>query len=266
MHTYGCRVIQRAIQVFNEADRAMILEELRDHVAQCVQDQNGNHVIQKCIQHMPEHTDFIIESFRGRVREFATHAYGCRVIQCIFAHCSSRQDEVLEEIVAHLDALTTDQFGNYVVQHVLQTSQNEATVQRMTETLRPNFYWYSQHKFASNAMEKVYSRSADDERTALLRALMAPPDDAKEPNTSALMLLMRDQYGNYVVQQMVDHSNDAQKNLMVEHIHPFVHNLRRFTYGKHIVARLERSATLPLPPALPEGEEPPPMDGMIHQE
>lgn len=48
----------------------------------CVHDQNGNHVIQKCIECLPgDKIGFIISSFRGQVATLSTHPYGCRVIQ-----------------------------------------------------------------------------------------------------------------------------------------------------------------------------------------
>ena len=58
----------------------------------CVKDQNGNHVIQKCIERVPSHLiQFIIDSFTGQVYALATHPYGCRVIQRILEHCSDSQ-------------------------------------------------------------------------------------------------------------------------------------------------------------------------------
>ncbi len=36
----------------------------------CVKDQNGNHVVQKCIECVdPDKLQFVIESFKGQVRE-----------------------------------------------------------------------------------------------------------------------------------------------------------------------------------------------------
>lgn len=46
-----------------------IVKELDGHVAKCVKDQNGNHVVQKCIECVdPKHLQFIIEAFKGQVR------------------------------------------------------------------------------------------------------------------------------------------------------------------------------------------------------
>jgi len=50
----------------------------------CVRDQNGNHVIQKCIECVPtEKIEFIISAFHGSVASLSMHPYGCRVIQVL---------------------------------------------------------------------------------------------------------------------------------------------------------------------------------------
>lgn len=42
--------------------------ELDGHVLKCVKDQNGNHVVQKCIECVdPKQLQFIIDAFKGQV-------------------------------------------------------------------------------------------------------------------------------------------------------------------------------------------------------
>ena len=61
----------------------MVLE-LEGSIMKCVRDQNGNHVIQKCIECVPqEMIQFIIKTFYGQVVPLSTHPYGCRVIQVL---------------------------------------------------------------------------------------------------------------------------------------------------------------------------------------
>lgn len=46
----------------------IIIAELEGNVLKCVKDQNGNHVVQKCIECVdPLHLQFIIDSFQGQV-------------------------------------------------------------------------------------------------------------------------------------------------------------------------------------------------------
>lgn len=59
-----------------------MVEELEGHIMRCVRDQNGNHVVQKCIECIPEaHIQFIVSTFFDQVVTLSTHPYGCRVIQ-----------------------------------------------------------------------------------------------------------------------------------------------------------------------------------------
>lgn len=45
------------------------MKELDGHVLKCVKDQNGNHVVQKCIECVdPIALQFIINAFQGQVR------------------------------------------------------------------------------------------------------------------------------------------------------------------------------------------------------
>ena len=102
-------------------------QELDGNVLKCVKDQNGNHVVQKCIETVEAtRLQFIIDAFRGQVYNLSTHPYGCRVIQRILEHCTGDQtNPVLEELHTHIEALIQDQYGNYVVQHVLDRGKQE---------------------------------------------------------------------------------------------------------------------------------------------
>lgn len=56
----------------------------------------------------------------------------------------------------------------------------------------------------------------------------------------SLYTMMKDQYANYVVQKMIDVAEPAQRKTLMHKIRPHIHSLRKFTYGKHILAKLEK--------------------------
>ena len=95
LQMYGCRVIQKLLQALDEIDptlKVRLVRELEGNVMKCVKDQNGNHVIQKCIETVSSpQIQFIIDSFSGQVYSLATHPYGCRVIQRILEYCQEQQ-------------------------------------------------------------------------------------------------------------------------------------------------------------------------------
>ena len=68
LQMYGCRVIQKALESIPLEQQKIIIAELEGNVLKCVKDQNGNHVVQKCIECVdPMHLQFIIDSFAGQV-------------------------------------------------------------------------------------------------------------------------------------------------------------------------------------------------------
>lgn len=52
--------------------------------------------------------------------------------------------------------------------------------------------------------------------------------------------MMKDQYANYVVQKMIDVSEPTQRKILMHKIRPHLNSLRKYTYGKHIIAKLEK--------------------------
>lgn len=52
--------------------------------------------------------------------------------------------------------------------------------------------------------------------------------------------MMKDQFANYVVQKIFEKSNDRQREMLLDRTRTHLHALRKYTYGKHIVARFEQ--------------------------
>lgn len=52
--------------------------------------------------------------------------------------------------------------------------------------------------------------------------------------------MMKDQYANYVIQKMIEIAEATQKKLLIQRIKPHLAVLRKYTYGKHIIAKLEK--------------------------
>ncbi|XP_044751007.1 pumilio homolog 2-like isoform X2 [Coccinella septempunctata] len=234
LQMYGCRVIQKALESIPPEQQQEIVRELDGHVLKCVKDQNGNHVVQKCIECVdPNALQFIIQSFSGQVYTLSTHPYGCRVIQRILEHCTQEQTApILAELHQHTEQLIQDQFGNYVIQHVLEHGKPEDKSQLIT-SVRGKVLMLSQHKFASNVVEKCVTHATRAERALLIEEVCGF-------NDNALHVMMKDQYANYVVQKMIDVSEPTQRKVLMHKIRPHLNSLKKYTYGKHIIAKLEK--------------------------
>ncbi|KAL0043529.1 hypothetical protein WJX79_007470 [Trebouxia sp. C0005] len=238
LQMYGCRVIQKALEVLPLEQQRLVVRELQGQVMRCVRDQNGNHVIQKSIERVKPTTEIqaIIEDIKGSVVSLSTHPYGCRVVQRVLEHCniSDATEHIRKEILRSTALLATDQYGNYVIQHMLEHGPASAR-QEIIEKLHGQVVRLSQHKFASNVIEKCLQYGGSNSRQASVQEVLGSSD-----GESALQMMTKDQYANYVVQKMLEVCDDSQRQLLMTRITIFLNQLKKLTYGKHIVARVEK--------------------------
>lgn len=62
------QVVQRLLEVVRADQQLDLVEEIRDRILDLVEDQNGNHVVQKCLERMQtSKVQFVIDAFRGEV-------------------------------------------------------------------------------------------------------------------------------------------------------------------------------------------------------
>ncbi|VAI85952.1 unnamed protein product [Triticum turgidum subsp. durum] len=227
----------KALEVMELDQKIDLVRELDGNIMRCVRDQNGNHVVQKCIECVPtEHIGFVVSAFRGQVASLSMHPYGCRVIQRVLEHCGgdSRGQCIIDEILQSACILAQDQYGNYVTQHVVEKGKSHERAQIISK-LAGQVVTMSQNKFASNVIEKCFQHGDIAERDLLIREIVEQTD-----GNDTLLAMMKDQYANYVVQKILETCNDEQRELLVSRVKGHLQALRKYTYGKHIASRVEQ--------------------------
>jgi len=242
LQMYGCRVVQKALESVPMEQQVLLVGELKGHVITCIEDQHGNHVIQKCIERLPtDRLNFVVESFQGHVSRMAKHCYGCRVIQRLIEYCSSAQiSALLDEVLRSSMDLAMDQYGNYVVQHVMEHSNRTGDRQTIMLMVRKHMLSLSCHKYASNVVEKALSCGTVEERALLTEAILG--EFSADPAHPPLLTMMRDRYGNYIVQRTITFSPGPQHEALLWKLHEQLPALKKSNpYGKHIITALEKA-------------------------
>jgi len=240
LQMYGCRVVQKALDSVPIEQQVLLIGELKGNVIKCIEDQHGNHVIQKCIERLPtDRIGFIVDSFLGQAARMAKHCYGCRVMQRLIEYCASTQiSALLDEVLRCSMELATDQYGNYVVQHVMEHSSRPGDRQHVMGTVRKNILTLSCHKYASNVIEKALSCATYDERSLLVAAIVGEQSEQHPP----LLVMMRDRFGNYIVQRVIALAQGPQRDMLFWKLREHMPALKKSnTYGKHIISALERA-------------------------
>lgn len=52
--------------------------------------------------------------------------------------------------------------------------------------------------------------------------------------------MVKDQYANYVIQRIIQTCSGDQREMLLGRIRTHLNSLKKYTYGKHIVARFEQ--------------------------
>ncbi|CAJ2507035.1 Uu.00g082210.m01.CDS01 [Anthostomella pinea] len=232
---YACRVVQKALEHVLVEQQTEIVEELKSDIVRICKDLNGNHVIQKVIQTLPRACiPSILNGFRGGIEGLASHSYGCRVIQRILEHCTDAEKKsLMADLHACAPKLIADTYGNYVAQHIIEFGEPEDR-SRMIRHVIDRVLILSKHKYASNVVEKCIGFGTAEERSAIRVKLTAPPNG---DGISPLLNILKDQYGNYVVQKLFHSLKEGSEyDDLREEVRPLLPALRKQFNNRQMAA------------------------------
>ncbi|CAK7267437.1 hypothetical protein SEPCBS119000_002549 [Sporothrix epigloea] len=232
LNQHGTRALQKMIEfISTEKHVQLIIEALRHRVVDLIQDLNGNHVIQKCLNKLtPANAQFIFDAVGGACVEVGTHRHGCCVLQRCIDHASGDQKSwLISRITQEAVTLIQDPFGNYVVQYIIDLNDHNYTEPLVTR-LRGRICALSRHKFSSNVVEKCLRCSLDPSKDLIVEELLQPGEIDR---------LLRDSFANYVIQTALDYATPYMKVRLVDNIRPHLAQIRSTPYGRRIQAKIQ---------------------------
>jgi hypothetical protein len=232
LNQHGTRALQKMIEcITTHTQVEIIIDALRHRVVELIQDLNGNHVIQKCLNKLASpDNQFIFDAVGNNCIEVGTHRHGCCVLQRCVDHASGEQKLwLIQKITENAPILVQDPFGNYVVQYIIDLNISEFT-EPLVERFRGSICQLSRHKFSSNVIEKCLRCSQDPSKDMIVEEMLLPGEIER---------LIRDSFANYVVQTALEYSTPAVKYRLIEHIRPILPAIRQTPYGRRIAAKVQ---------------------------
>eukprot|EP01064_Diplonema_japonicum_P030093 TRINITY_DN5016_c0_g1_i1.p1 TRINITY_DN5016_c0_g1~~TRINITY_DN5016_c0_g1_i1.p1 ORF type:complete len:518 (+),score=92.69 TRINITY_DN5016_c0_g1_i1:55-1554(+) len=232
-HTFGCRVVQKALETTKGRDLACYF---KTHVLKLSGDRHGNHVLQRLLETFPDCAEFIAKELQGNVFAISCQKYGCRVVQRLVGVLVENSTpsslaiirSIVDEVIVDLRLLTDDEFGNYVVQAVMKCKQECGL--KPVYLLRGLYGILCRHKHASNVVETAFSVAPPSLRDALLEELCP-----------FMTQLATDQFGNFVVQRVYELCDTSQKARIAKSLNSGAAVLKTHVYGRSVMNMLVRS-------------------------
>uniref|UniRef100_A0A0R3RHL0 PUM-HD domain-containing protein n=1 Tax=Elaeophora elaphi TaxID=1147741 RepID=A0A0R3RHL0_9BILA len=259
---YSCRVVQKALECFDVPKRLSLVNKLNGNEKDLTMDQNANHVIQKIFSCVPFYGySVIVNKYMAStdvLNEIVKDRYGCRLIQ---TSIEKLEEEVIKDskpatllleqlvnmLLRNCWSYSTHQYANYVVQHIIKSKLLGKYRNKIIRELLNNLLSMSQEKYASHVVEKALKYAPP----RLLQAMMNEIFDGYEcdkKGQDALDVLLFDQFGNYVVQTMLDIAVEAKEKRragselwfrrLAERIIKSQKKLVKYSSGKKILEKL----------------------------
>lgn len=234
-HPNGCRVLQKFLET-TESDNVMsIFRALRETLVDLCKSLNGNHIVQRFVELLPDQVDDIIEVMRPHVIDLAIDNCGCRVVQRIFEKISiERLEPLVQEVLAAAVILATNQYGNYVVQSILRSGRPR-DVSELIRVFTGHFYDFSMHKYASNVIEKCIRGATPAQREPIFDEVIG---SGANGDGSRIVKMATNQFGNYVVQRIIEFGVERQRDAIYAVVYDAYDDLYNVTYAKHVYTRL----------------------------
>uniref|UniRef100_A0A8R1HU00 PUM-HD domain-containing protein n=1 Tax=Caenorhabditis japonica TaxID=281687 RepID=A0A8R1HU00_CAEJA len=225
----ACRVVQTALEKLDSRFADAIVSALprKSRLMAICTDQNANHVIQKVVKKMPLcKWEFLVaylcKTDHDNLLDICQDKYGCRVVQTIVEVLSNQNHsdpnkqleneekmrvlrKLMTRILAKCHKLASNEFANYVIQHIIETPGVLSDYRNaiIENCLLRNLLSMSQEKYASHVVERafVYAPLAHiaEMMEEIFDGYVPHPDTGKD----ALDILIFHQFGNYVVQRML---------------------------------------------------------------
>lgn len=231
LNQHGTRALQKMIEFISTREQIQtIIEALKDRVVELIQDLNGNHVIQKCLNRLsPEDAQFIFDAVGLNCVVVGTHRHGCCVLQRCIDHASGHQKaQLISQITANAFSLVQDPFGNYVLQYIVDLQESIFT-NPLCYSFQGNIPLLSKQKFSSNVIEKCLRGAEPDVSRMMVQEML---------NANELEKMLRDSFANYVVQTALDYADPDTKTHLVEAIRPILPSIRQTPYGRRIQSKI----------------------------
>ncbi|KAI2620255.1 armadillo-type protein [Xylaria nigripes] len=236
MDPFGCHVVQKAFDSVPEDYKAIMVHELLRRIPETVIHRYACHVWQKLFElrwteSPPQIMKYVNEALRGMWHEVALGETGSLVVQNIFENCLEEDKRpCIEEVLNNIDIVAHGQFGNWCIQHICEHGAPADRSRAIDHVIRYAAE-YSMDQYASKVVEKCLKIGGAE---FLARYLDRVCEGRIDRPRIPLIDIASDQYGNYLIQWILQHANPQHKEIVAAHIRKHMVSLRGSKFGSRV--------------------------------
>ncbi|RNF02025.1 pumilio protein 9 [Trypanosoma rangeli] len=205
LDNHGCHILRVLKDYMNAEQTALLVSSFSETLVLnlCTVSQYTRRILQSLFEHPLIDLQPIVNVLASNVQYLAATQQGCISLMRVFELCSAEQKmQLMAPLVPLFTHIALDPFGNYVVQCAIEHSGKTVAAQYTMSCFAGKLLNMSCNKYASNAVEKIIKVCGDV--PAVRRLLM----DELIFNPAALLQMVQDSFGNFVVQSIIEHTQN----------------------------------------------------------
>lgn len=117
---------------------------------------------------------------------------------------------------------------------------------KIVKSIKGKVIELSNHKFASNVVEKCLEYGSDKDKKEIIDEFLESnyEDEHGFQLNGALYQMMKDRYGNYVIQKCIEVSKGKQRDILLKKITACANVLRKqANYSRHVYNFIEKMSS-----------------------
>lgn len=246
---FGCHVMQKAIFKVREDIKYALIIELFAAIQDTFTHRFACHVWQRVFEikwksEKRQIMEIVQSTMAGQWDTIANDENGSLIVQCIFEHCSySDKLPIISEIFNYTYDIARGQWGNWVIQHLLEHG-SVLEQSHVIQVVLQNVFTMSIDQYASKVVEKCVKIATKRDLHLFVEQIITtttlPYHFHLTFRTPHILAMMNNQYGNYVVQNILSIAESAQREQCVSLIEPHVAILKASKYGQRVASLCEK--------------------------
>ncbi|KII88483.1 hypothetical protein PLICRDRAFT_110188 [Plicaturopsis crispa FD-325 SS-3] len=221
---HGSRFIQQKLESATSEEKQVVFDEIvPDNALQLIQDVFGNYVIQKLFEHGTQVQKTVLaNAMEGHILPLSLQMYGCRVVQKGVEYIlPDQQGSFVKELDAHVLKCVKDANGNHVIQKLIERVSPDRL--GFVNSFRGNVYDLSTHPYGCRVLQRCFEHLPDEQTRPLLDELH-----------KYTINLMQDQFGNYVVQFVLEHGQPQDRALVITKLRGQMLQMARHKFASNV--------------------------------
>ena len=233
LNPHGTRVVQVFVEQIKSNNQLLIsfTNNLIPIMPKIITDLNGSFVLIHYATVIDFPNNNIIFNFlANNIIEVSRKSYSCSALQkCIDIGNEIQRNLLLESISKNSKYLILNQFGNYVIQFVI--TKNIVNINdKIIEGFLDNIIYLAKQKYSSNVIEKCFDFCSQEMRNKIIDKLS---------DENIIKDLLKDMYGNYVLQKTLNMIfDDNKKKFFINIIGSEINNLISLPFGHKLIKKL----------------------------